>query len=211
MGIEGAVGSEFKIDASYLSPHVSLWTSIEHATKTYGVGILTSHTLVERCTKVMANHLRLIDKVMIKGSNSPTELWALDLDYMSLDVYDNAPPLVWNPQKRYHSRKLMEAEKLRLWSKRVIISELFEDNFDISKMRALYTEEFLHLFNMGYQNYTQGEWNVARQLLQRTLVLLGTTDGPSLALLSFMEKPYQFQAPAGWLGVHALADLDDKK
>merc|ERR1719163_1653666 len=38
--IEGAVGTEFKIDASYLSPNVSIAYSLEAATQKYGVSIL---------------------------------------------------------------------------------------------------------------------------------------------------------------------------
>merc|ERR1719277_2966896 len=44
--IEGAVGSEFKIDASYLSPNVSIAESIERATALYGVSILVSQAVV---------------------------------------------------------------------------------------------------------------------------------------------------------------------
>lgn len=35
--IEGAIGSEFKIDASYLSPNVNIASRLEAATKQYGV------------------------------------------------------------------------------------------------------------------------------------------------------------------------------
>jgi class 3 adenylate cyclase len=41
--IEGAIGSEFKIDASYLSPNVNLASRLESATKQFGVYILVSH------------------------------------------------------------------------------------------------------------------------------------------------------------------------
>lgn len=40
--IEGAIGSDFKIDASYLSPNVKLSDHLELLTKTYGVPILIS-------------------------------------------------------------------------------------------------------------------------------------------------------------------------
>lgn len=43
--IEGAIGSEFKIDASYLSPNVSMASRLEGATKGYGVPILISSDL----------------------------------------------------------------------------------------------------------------------------------------------------------------------
>merc|ERR1719424_2323631 len=47
--IEGAVGSEFKIDASYLSPNVSIATSIERATVIYGVSIIVSESVINTC------------------------------------------------------------------------------------------------------------------------------------------------------------------
>ena len=43
--IEGAIGSEFKIDASYLSPNVNMASRLEAATKQYGVPLLISNEL----------------------------------------------------------------------------------------------------------------------------------------------------------------------
>ena len=43
--IEGAIGSEFKIDASYLSPNVNMASRLEAATKQYGVPLLVSGEL----------------------------------------------------------------------------------------------------------------------------------------------------------------------
>merc|ERR1712032_1559770 len=43
--IEGAIGSEFKIDASYLSPHVNIASRLEATTKQYEVSILMSEPL----------------------------------------------------------------------------------------------------------------------------------------------------------------------
>jgi class 3 adenylate cyclase len=51
--IEGAIGSDFKIDASYLSPNVNMASRLEAATKQYGVPILISGdlfiTMTEKC------------------------------------------------------------------------------------------------------------------------------------------------------------------
>lgn len=41
-GIEGAIGSEFKIDASYLSAHVNMAAKLEGCTKQYGTPLLIS-------------------------------------------------------------------------------------------------------------------------------------------------------------------------
>ncbi len=41
-GIEGAIGSEFKIDASYLSPNVNLSSWLNACSKQYGLPMLIS-------------------------------------------------------------------------------------------------------------------------------------------------------------------------
>lgn len=43
--IEGAIGSHFKIDASYLSPNVNMASRLNAATKQFGVPILFSGQL----------------------------------------------------------------------------------------------------------------------------------------------------------------------
>lgn len=43
--IEGAIGSEYKIDASYLSPHVNIAARLEAATAQYNVHLLLSGQL----------------------------------------------------------------------------------------------------------------------------------------------------------------------
>ena len=46
-GIEGAIGSLFKIDASYLSFNVNMAGKLEELSKTYGLPILISSDLYE--------------------------------------------------------------------------------------------------------------------------------------------------------------------
>ena len=47
--IEGAIGSEYKVDASYLSPNVNLSARLEAATKQFGVPLLLSENFVNIC------------------------------------------------------------------------------------------------------------------------------------------------------------------
>merc|ERR1719183_2017217 len=51
--IEGAIGSEFKIDASYLSPNVNVASRLEAATEQFNVWILISHFMVNLCSSDM--------------------------------------------------------------------------------------------------------------------------------------------------------------
>merc|ERR1719331_1202117 len=66
--IEGAVGSEFKIDASYLSPNVSIAASVEHSADQYGVPIIIAQSVKDMCSKNLSSMFRLIDRVIIRGS-----------------------------------------------------------------------------------------------------------------------------------------------
>jgi len=49
--IEGAIGSDFKIDASYLSPNVNLTSRIQAATSQYGLPFLISSDLFRLLSK----------------------------------------------------------------------------------------------------------------------------------------------------------------
>eukprot|EP00446_Apocalathium_sp_SHHI-4_P036658 CAMPEP_0177304586 /NCGR_PEP_ID=MMETSP0368-20130122/6729_1 /TAXON_ID=447022 ORGANISM="Scrippsiella hangoei-like, Strain SHHI-4" /NCGR_SAMPLE_ID=MMETSP0368 /ASSEMBLY_ACC=CAM_ASM_000363 /LENGTH=990 /DNA_ID=CAMNT_0018763177 /DNA_START=111 /DNA_END=3083 /DNA_ORIENTATION=+ len=203
--IEGAVGSEFKIDASYLSPNVSIATSVERATQTYGVSLMVAQSVVELCPVSVVSKCRLIDRVIITGSAAPMEIYCVDLDYRAVSV-DTAEPLqiVWNTRNRFKVRQFLESERTAMQSDSFDVLELFDGDQSIRDMRRRYTVEFFQLFNMGYQNYSQGEWQVARRMLSCTRAILGTEDGPSSALLRHMEFPYKFEAPREWQGVREL-------
>lgn len=66
--IEGAIGSEYKIDASYLSPNVNMASRLEAATKQFGVDFLLSEDLYELLTPEMKEFCRNVDRVTVKGS-----------------------------------------------------------------------------------------------------------------------------------------------
>jgi class 3 adenylate cyclase len=66
--IEGAVGSLYKIDATYLSPNVNMAARLEAATKQFRTPLLLSHWLVERLSPAARRMCRRIDVVTVKGS-----------------------------------------------------------------------------------------------------------------------------------------------
>lgn len=202
--IEGAVGTEFKIDPSYLSPNVSIAESVEGATSIYGVPIILSESVVGLSSRAMASKCRLIDRVMMLGSRSPLRLYALDLDHLNIPVENpEHPHLIWNSRQRFRARQFMEQEKQTMWDSEPNLAAAFDSNEDIVTMRRPYTVRFLQLFNMGYQNYSEGEWQVARRMLSDTLNMLRKEDGPSQALLRYMETS-KFNAPPKWPGYRKL-------
>lgn len=198
--IEGAVGSEFKIDASYLSPNVSIAEDVLQATQHYNVNVMVAESVVAMCSPAMSLKCRRIDKVIMTGSSRPMELYVIDLDYRSLTVEPRLTRQTWNSKARFRVRQFLEQEKTAKLKSDFQMVDVFNEDPDVAAMRFRYTLEFTHVFNMGYQNYSQGEWGVAKRLLLRTRTMLGEADGPSTALLNYMER-YLFQAPREWDGV----------
>eukprot|EP00428_Durinskia_dybowskii_P028233 CAMPEP_0170250202 /NCGR_PEP_ID=MMETSP0116_2-20130129/24914_1 /TAXON_ID=400756 /ORGANISM="Durinskia baltica, Strain CSIRO CS-38" /LENGTH=502 /DNA_ID=CAMNT_0010501131 /DNA_START=205 /DNA_END=1710 /DNA_ORIENTATION=- len=192
--IEGAVGTEFKIDASYLSPNVSIATTVERATESYGVSVIVAQSVVDLCLPRLKSKCRLIDSVIVVGSSTPMDLYCLDLDHLCVKPSADAPlNIVWNTRNRFKARQYIESEKSGILSDHVDPADFFDQDPTIHKMRRRYSVEFFQLFNMGYQNYSQGEWQVARRMLSCTRAILGSEDGPSTALLKFMET-HDFKA-----------------
>lgn len=205
--IEGAVGSEFKIDASYLSPNVTLAMSVERATLTYDVPILAAESVVSGCTRGIASKCRRIDNVLITGCTSPMHLFSVDLDVMAATVDERLPKIKWSTRERFKARQFLEAEKLRNLDLGLDMAVVFEQDPTISAMRRRYTTDFVERYNMGFQNYVEGEWSVAGRMLQQVLEYF--EDGPALELLRFMKVPFHFTAPPTWTGTRELQTSSD--
>merc|ERR1719488_181672 len=76
--IEGAVGTNIKIDCSYLSPNVNLAARLESATKMYGVNVLMSESFHAKLSPSMQKGLRRVDVVCLKGSSIPMAIYTCD-------------------------------------------------------------------------------------------------------------------------------------
>eukprot|EP00928_Gymnodinium_smaydae_P070852 TRINITY_DN54602_c0_g1_i1.p1 TRINITY_DN54602_c0_g1~~TRINITY_DN54602_c0_g1_i1.p1 ORF type:complete len:960 (-),score=231.81 TRINITY_DN54602_c0_g1_i1:117-2912(-) len=207
--IEGAVGSEFKIDASYLSPNVSIANGIERCTQIYGVPLIISQSVTERCSPSLVRECRLIDRVIITGSPVPLELYCLDLDYEGVDVEsDEKLKITWNTRSRFKARQFLENEKMLRWADDFDPAVLLSRDACLMAMRKRYTVQFFQFFNMGFQNYLLGEWRVARRMLSSSRAILGVEDGPSSAILQYMEEPHAFEVPKDWQGVREISSKE---
>lgn len=93
--IEGAVGSEQKIDATYLSPTVNTTARLESGTRQYGVSLLMSKQFYDLLTH-SRDRCRRVDCVAVKGSLEPIALYTY---VMSCDARE----LIENSDKYYNA------------------------------------------------------------------------------------------------------------
>ncbi|OLP91771.1 hypothetical protein AK812_SmicGene26489 [Symbiodinium microadriaticum] len=212
--IEGAIGSEYKIDASYLSPNVNVASQLEAASTQLQLWILMSSFMVKLCSKELIEYLRMVDHVMLEGSKKCLRLFTLDLDHAKIHVKPRlrGRKKVYN---RYKVRQMREAVKNELWTADFNLCETLANHSDFVVMREPYSKEFFERFAVGFRNYEAGEWLVARDLFltchyseescknSDTQPRPRPQDGPVKALLGFMQK-YDYEPPLDWQGYRHL-------
>eukprot|EP00928_Gymnodinium_smaydae_P047200 TRINITY_DN31488_c0_g1_i1.p1 TRINITY_DN31488_c0_g1~~TRINITY_DN31488_c0_g1_i1.p1 ORF type:complete len:852 (+),score=86.72 TRINITY_DN31488_c0_g1_i1:358-2913(+) len=203
--IEGAVGSDFKIDVSYLSPNVEIVRNAEASTHIYGVSFVITEAVVKLCSPSIVLLLREIDRARFSESYAdPMALYSMDLDYSNFFRVQSrsSDTCVWDTYSRMRAKRFMSVLKARALETDVTSGLLEDINFRC--MREIYTEEFMMLFSRGYQNFIEGEWQVAMTTFLRTKDMLGFDDGPSMTLLEHMEA-YSFRAPHSWQGFREIS------
>ena len=147
--VEGAVGSEYKIDATYLSPHVNMASRMMSATKQYGVTILLSQAVEELLSKPARSQLRHLDTVFVKGSRVAQRIFTYDARSEGADFF-----LYDRPADQADVDA--EAYSVNIW----------ETDQDLIAMRQHVSEKFMSLFRKGVDMYLSGEWTTAIELLK---------------------------------------------
>lgn len=193
--IEGAIGSQFKIDASYLSPNVNVASSLEGLTKNYGVPFLISQTLYNFFSSPVKKYCRHIDRVLIKGNSEPLDLYTSDCDLTAIVQGKSV-----DRSKNYFRTKRKKIKK-GLENKNFVSNDLFINSKEFKLMKLPFNQKFFKTFDKGLKKYLNGYWTEARKYFKRTLKIR-EKDGPTLSLLSYMSES-AFNAPETWQGVRS--------
>jgi len=231
--IEGAIGSRYKIDASYLSPHVNMAARLEAATKQFGVPLLLSDAFVSLLSPTVRRRVREIDCVTVKGSNQPIGLYTMDIDAdraataaskddSSAAHFDNsalveAPTLTTSKSKKGRRCSEMTNSRGQTAPKTDHITfsdypyfDEFEEHPDIVATKAV-DDTFLNRFAEGFDAYKAGDWPRAAAVFEETRTARRdgagevVVDGPSEALLAVIREKGGV-APAAWEGYRELTE-----
>lgn len=83
--IEGAIGSVFKIDASYLSPNVNMSSKLEEKTKAYGTQLIFSGEVYDYLSPEARDYARLID-IIEREDEEEFRLYTIDFDLSDIPI-----------------------------------------------------------------------------------------------------------------------------
>ncbi|CAD8045835.1 unnamed protein product [Paramecium sonneborni] len=214
-GIEGAIGSSFKIDASYLSPNVNMASRLEAATKQFGSIILISGVLKQYLTDECQKQLRLIDIVTVKGSVEPVEIHTIDMSIKNLiqktkvlkDKFDTSK-MNQKEQKQFRVLNRFKRDELQknVINEKVNVADQFHTDEELIYSREPFTKEFYQTWNEGFQYYIKGQWDKAQSIFQKTLCMIPEhKDGPSNTLLDVIHTN-SAKAPHDWKGYRELTE-----
>jgi len=199
--IEGAIGSEFKIDASYLSPNVNMAARLEAATKQYGVPLLYSGELYDRLSKDMKKKSRLIDIITVKGSIKPIYLYTADMDVEEFELADNRAEISLADKRSQQKERKAFYQNL---AKSEGVSDLLQEDYELSHMFRNHSIEFEARFKAGFNSYIGGDWSDAKRKFESCLQI-NSEDGPTNTLYNFL-RDQDFICPEEWQGYHVLTE-----
>ena len=198
-GIEGPVGSLFKLEASYLGPDVNIAARLETATQQFGVGILISGSLYKILTDDMKSILRYVDCVIVKGSTEPIDLYTVDLNY---DVSpQNVEKFLSNDEKleKYKEKKNMIEYLIKEYGS---ITPMIIDKESYYEFLMEKSDQFYYSWDNGINNYKNGDWKSAKNCFEVCLEE-DPEDGPTNTLYNFI-KDNNFESPKDWKGYREL-------
>ncbi|OQR95046.1 Voltage-gated Ion Channel (VIC) Superfamily [Thraustotheca clavata] len=182
--IEGAIGSKYKIDASYLSPNVNMAARLENATGQFQVSMLISEWFMDELSPFAKNYCRKIDRVTVKGSEIPMDLWTFDIGNYDVDCDPIVDP---------------NGVQMPLDFKTSDVLSMLQEN--IPKF-------FFSTFTDGVQAYLDGDWTKAHLLLSSAYDIY--RDGPTSVLLNILKNessdPNGYVCPSWWKGFRPLTE-----
>ena len=206
-GIEGAIGSFYKIDCSYLSPNVNIAARLETATNIYGVDILFSGEFYDLLSDFMKRKCRKIDIVTLKGSEKPVSLYTVDINrnIHPGKIISKKDRMTLTERRSYYALK-----KKKLWHKYLEQKSklsLGESYLKQSKglrqlLKPTKSDMFYTCFEDGFNDYIDGEWKEAAQFLEKARYL-DKSDGPTKTILSYI-KSLNLKPPDNWDGYRVL-------
>ena len=204
--IEGAIGSETKTDACYMSPHLQAAYKIEKMCSHYDQDILVSETLYNIMSLKARNTLRKIDVIQIRNLKDPPTMNGI----LGIFTYDysfaNQEPIIIPDDHELGSLiKVQVYETINIESfKNRGVDYMFTLDSDLVNLQ-LHTQEFIPSFRNVFRYYIVGDWIQARDSIDRCLELWDS-DGPTKAIQYYMQF-FKFVAPTSWLGYWVMDDL----
>ncbi|RLN88238.1 hypothetical protein BBJ28_00001583 [Nothophytophthora sp. Chile5] len=179
--VEGAIGSRFKIDATYISPHVEMADRLEAGSKMFMTPINISHWLAALISPSARRFLRKMDRMSVRGVDTPVTVYTFDVTVM---------------KRGFGTPKIDAATGLQT-------PVDFENDPEYLEIREGLEPAFLEAAACAVEAYLGGDWPKARHYLTHAQQIR-PLDGPCKYLMGVL-KENNFETPRDWKGYRHVA------
>lgn len=179
--VEGAIGSRFKIDATYISPHVEMADRLEAGSKMFLTPINISHWFAALISPAARRFLRKLDRISIRGVDTPLTVYTFDVTVM---------------KNGFGTPKFDAATGYQ-------IPVDFENNSEYLEIRKGLEPAFLDAASSAVETYLNGDWSKARHYLT-IAQQIRPQDGPCKYLMEVL-KAENYVTPRDWNGYRFVA------
>lgn len=194
--IEGGIGSEQRLDVTYLSPQIDMATRYCCMCEDYNVPLIISENMYNLFTAKVKGLIRKMDIITTNEIKAPVGVYTFEISEEPLLAPED------------DERKLGDIILLEEYSTASIEiykakSEdyMFTIDADIAQAFPIINE--IHdTYKEGLANYISGDWEKAVGFFEQCINSI-SSDGPSNTLLEFTEL-YGYKAPFAWKGYRNL-------
>lgn len=199
--IEGAIGSNSKIDASYLSPHVKITEFLGASTEAYGVSLLISEPFFNLLPVSVKRYVRQIDRLRLSEQEEPFGIFTYDMDLsneLSKPMHSNS-----KKQPRASLISFTPVVPMNVDVETCVLSDvntaaqtaepdiripkydvnIWDEDSELIFLRREMTLAKRALWNEAFSCYLQGDWDKACFLFRQI-----SNDGPSKTLIRLIEE-----------------------
>lgn len=202
---EGAIGTQYKIDAGYISNDISMAFILAEISKTLDCPLTLSDELYKNLSPDLRKICRPVER--INFGHSSHIIFSVEHNLDNIDKKDRLVNKYENReafQKAHKRKKLAFAELLQ--TKGFNFKEYINNKKKIKAMINLHNEAFLKKYEKAFDKYANGMWGEAKNFFEE-LIEMGENDAIIQRIMKYMRSK-EFQAPDGWKGVALVQSFD---
>jgi len=188
--IEGGIGSEQRLDATYLSPQIDIGSRYAYLCDEYQLQLIISDNVYNLFTSKVKGFLRKIDVITMNELKDPVGLFTFDLSDDPLEA-----PEGHNIAEIILLEEFTSANIDAYKSKSA--DYMFTTDADIANLHKG-ADEIANPYREGLAAFLSGDWESAAEWFEQCLGIW-PSDGPTKALLNVTQS-CNYTAPEDWRG-----------
>jgi hypothetical protein len=202
---EGAIGTQYKIDASYISNDISKTFLLSDISKAFDTPIILSEELFTHLSPVVRKFCKPVEKINFGDFTHIVYCVQHDLANIAkkerlVNKYENRDAF-----QKAHQRKKMEFMELLEEKNAFSSTDYINDHKKIKALFEKNNEKTLEKFADGFERYAKGKWEEAKMIFEDLLKM--EEDPSAKKILAYMERR-GFHMPEGWKGVELVGSFD---